>query len=41
MSYPDDYLFTGYIDSQYNQIGESVPPIISKLIAEEVKSHLE
>lgn len=41
MSYPDDYIFTGHIDSQYNQVGESVPPLISKLIAEEVKSYIE
>ena len=41
MSYPDDYIFTGHIDSQYNQVGESVPPLISKLIAEEVNSYIE
>jgi DNA (cytosine-5)-methyltransferase 1 len=41
MSYPDDYIFTGHMDSQYNQVGESVPPLISKLIAEEVKSYIE
>lgn len=36
MSYPDSYVFTGPLDSQYNQVGESVPPLISKLIAEEI-----
>ena len=41
MSYPDDYIFTGHMDSQYNQVGESVPPLISKLIAKEVKSYIE
>ena len=41
MSYPDDFVFTGPSDSQYNQVGESVPPLISRLIAEEVKSHIE
>ena len=40
MSYPDDYVFTGPISSQYNQVGESVPPLISKLIATEVKSYI-
>ena len=41
MSYPDTFLFTGPTDSQYNQVGESVPPLISKLIAKEVTSHLD
>ncbi|MHA2601099.1 MAG: DNA cytosine methyltransferase [Candidatus Thorarchaeota archaeon SMTZ1-83] len=41
MSYPDSFVFTGPTDSQYNQVGESVPPLISHLIGEEVKKHLE
>jgi DNA (cytosine-5)-methyltransferase 1 len=41
MSYPDSFMFTGPKDSQYNQVGESVPPLISHLIAEEVQKHLE
>ncbi len=41
MSYPDDYVFVGHIDSQYNQVGESVPPLISHLIAKEVISHID
>jgi DNA (cytosine-5)-methyltransferase 1 len=36
MSYPDSFVFTGFSDSQYNQVGESVPPIVSQLIAQEV-----
>jgi len=36
MSYPDSFVFTGFSDSQYNQVGESVPPLVSKLIAQEV-----
>ncbi|MFW9962111.1 MAG: DNA cytosine methyltransferase [Candidatus Sifarchaeia archaeon] len=36
MSYPDSFVFTGFSDSQYNQVGESVPPIVSQLIAKEV-----
>jgi DNA (cytosine-5)-methyltransferase 1 len=41
MSYPDSFVFTGSKDSQYNQVGESVPPLISHLIAEEVQEYLE
>jgi len=40
MSYPDSFVFTGFSDSQYNQVGESVPPIISHLIAQEVCANL-
>ncbi len=40
MSYPDDYQFVGPIESQYNQVGESVPPLISHLIAQEVQVHV-
>ena len=36
MSYPDSFVFTGFSDSQYNQVGESVPPLVSQLIAQEV-----
>ncbi|MHA2142042.1 MAG: DNA cytosine methyltransferase [Candidatus Thorarchaeota archaeon] len=41
MSYHDSFVFTGPTDSQYNQVGESVPPLIAHLIAEEVQAHLE
>ena len=41
MSYPDSFVFTGPKEVQYNQVGESVPPLISQLIAKEVKSYLE
>ncbi|MHA2025636.1 MAG: DNA cytosine methyltransferase [Candidatus Thorarchaeota archaeon] len=40
MSYPDSFTFVGPTDSQYNQVGESVPPIISQLIAQEVFAYL-
>ncbi|MFW9793763.1 MAG: DNA cytosine methyltransferase [Candidatus Thorarchaeota archaeon] len=40
MSYPDSFTFVGPIDSQYNQVGESVPPLISQLIAKEVRTYL-
>ncbi|MFW9843367.1 MAG: DNA cytosine methyltransferase [Candidatus Thorarchaeota archaeon] len=41
MSYPDTFVFTGSLDSQYNQVGESVPPLVSHLIAQEVCAHIE
>jgi DNA (cytosine-5)-methyltransferase 1 len=41
MSYSDSFLFAGPIDSQYNQVGESVPPLISHLIAQEVCTKIE
>ncbi len=33
MSYPDDHVFLGGRDEQYNQVGESVPPALSSAIA--------
>jgi DNA (cytosine-5)-methyltransferase 1 len=41
MSYPDSFVFVGPVDSQYNQVGESVPPLISHLIAQEVRANIE
>ena len=41
MSYPDDFIFLGPLQSQYNQVGESVPPIISHLIAQNIESYIE
>jgi DNA (cytosine-5)-methyltransferase 1 len=41
MSYPDSFEFQGPIDSQFNQVGESVPPIISHLLRKEAEAHLE
>ena len=40
MGYPDSFVFTGFSDSQYNQVGESVPPIVSGLIAQEVCANI-
>ncbi|MFW9780492.1 MAG: DNA cytosine methyltransferase [Candidatus Heimdallarchaeota archaeon] len=36
MSYPDDFRFYGNLDSCFNQVGESVPPHLSKAIAEQL-----
>ena len=41
MSYPDDFIFKGHPESQYNQVGESVPPLISRLISEEVIAQID
>jgi len=41
MGYPDYYVFFGSKDSQFNQVGESVPPPLAHAIAVEVKKYLE
>lgn len=33
MGYPDDYVFHGSRNEAYNQVGESVPPPVSRLLA--------
>jgi DNA (cytosine-5)-methyltransferase 1 len=40
MGYPDYYVFYGSKDSQYNQVGESVPPPLALAVALEVKKYL-
>ncbi|WP_423792709.1 DNA cytosine methyltransferase [Methanocaldococcus indicus] len=40
MSYPDYHLFAGGLRSSLNQIGESVPPCVSRAIAKVVKENL-
>lgn len=37
MGFDDSYFFSGRIDQQYNQVGEAVSPIISRLIAETIR----
>ena len=37
MGYPDDFVFHGSKNEQYNQVGESVPPPLSRAIAREVR----
>jgi DNA (cytosine-5)-methyltransferase 1 len=41
MGYPDHYVFYGSKDSQYNQVGESVPPPLAYAVAAQVKKYLE
>jgi DNA (cytosine-5)-methyltransferase 1 len=36
MSYPDTFRFHGPMNWQFNQVGESVPPLLSKAIAKQV-----
>lgn len=39
-SYPDDYFFRGPYTKTYMQIGNSVPPLISRIIAKVIKYYL-
>jgi len=41
MGYPDNHVFLGGKDEQYNQVGESVPPPLAKALAREVLKYLE
>ncbi|UCG00600.1 MAG: DNA cytosine methyltransferase [Candidatus Heimdallarchaeota archaeon] len=38
MSYPDDFHFYGTIEWQYNQVGESVPPLMAKAVAQQIQT---
>lgn len=40
-SFPDDYIFKGSKTSQYTQVGNAVPPLLSKIIANELKKILK
>ncbi len=40
-SFPDSFKFYGTKDSQYQQVGNAVPPLLSKAIAEYVLKHIE
>jgi len=40
-SFPDNYIFWGTKTSQYKQIGNAVPPLLARAIAENLAIHLE
>lgn len=40
-SFPDWFVFTGTKDSQYNQIGNAVPPFLAYNIAKAIIAHIE
>ena len=40
-TFPDSFVFTGAKDKQYQQVGNAVPPIMAKAIAEKLASQLQ
>ena len=40
-SYPDWYFFSGAYTKTYMQVGNSVPPLLSKIIATVLKKYIE
>jgi len=39
-TFPDSFVFYGTKDSQYQQVGNAVPPILAKSIAEHIVKYL-
>lgn len=39
-SFPDDFIFFGSKQQQYKQVGNAVPPLLGKAIAEKIKEYL-
>lgn len=39
-TFPDDFIFEGSKDSQYQQIGNAVPPLLGRALAEQVLDYL-
>lgn len=35
-SFPDDYIFKGTLDQRYHQLGDAVPPLLARAIAEAI-----
>lgn len=40
-SFPDSFEFLGTKGSQYKQVGNAVPPLLAKVLAEQIKKHLK
>lgn len=40
-TFPDSFVFCGTKDKQYQQVGNAVPPIMAKAIAESLAKQLE
>lgn len=40
-TFPDSFVFRGTKDSQYQQVGNAVPPMLAKAIAEQMYSYLD
>lgn len=40
-SFPDSFVFCGTKDSQYQQVGNAVPPMLAKAIAEQICGYLD
>ncbi len=40
-SFPDDFIFEGNVGSQLKQVGNAVPPLLARAIAEEIKNILQ
>lgn len=39
-SFPDNFVFLGNKTSQYKQVGNAVPPLLAKILAERIKEYL-